>query len=90
MGQVTVDTFRIALIRATDSLGWTELRFAPVLHSGNQHESPEEVEKVAKANLVRPVNFDHRLPLIAAPSCLEQKLELRNIVALNDSLFWSG
>ena len=39
MGQVTVDTFRIALIRATDSLGGTGLRFAPVLHSGNQNES---------------------------------------------------
>jgi superfamily I DNA and/or RNA helicase len=32
-----------------DSLGGTGLRFAPVDHSGNQSQSPEEVEKVAKA-----------------------------------------
>src|ERR1700733_12653277 len=29
-----------------NSLGGTGLRFAPVLHSGNQNESPEEVERV--------------------------------------------
>ena len=32
-----------------DSLGGTGLRFAPVEHSGNQNESPEEVEKVGMA-----------------------------------------
>ncbi len=32
-----------------DPLGGTGLRFAPVEHSGNQNESPEEVEKVAAA-----------------------------------------
>jgi uncharacterized protein len=32
-----------------NSLGGTGLRFAPVLHSGNQNESPEEVDKVAVA-----------------------------------------
>jgi predicted RecB family nuclease len=32
-----------------DSLGGTGLRFAAVDHSGNQNESPEEVEKVAAA-----------------------------------------
>lgn len=34
-------------LNATDPLGGTGLRFAPVEHSGNQNESPEEVEKVA-------------------------------------------
>ncbi|MGA8735978.1 MAG: TM0106 family RecB-like putative nuclease [Terriglobales bacterium] len=32
-----------------NSLGGTGLRFAPVAHSGNQNESPEEVAKVAVA-----------------------------------------
>lgn len=36
-------------LNAGDSFGGTGLRFAPVLHSGNQNESPEEVEKVAAA-----------------------------------------
>jgi predicted RecB family nuclease len=36
-------------LNATDPLGGTGLRFAPVAHSGNQNESPEEVEKVAAA-----------------------------------------
>lgn len=36
-------------LNAPDPLGGTGLRFAPVLHSGNQNESPEEVEKVAAA-----------------------------------------
>ena len=36
-------------LNATDPLGGTGLRFAPVLHSGNQNESPEEVDKVAVA-----------------------------------------
>ncbi len=36
-------------LNATDPLGGTGLRFAPVLHSGNQNESPEEVDKVAAA-----------------------------------------
>jgi uncharacterized protein len=36
-------------LNASDSLGGTGLRFAPVIHSGNQNESPEEVEKVAAA-----------------------------------------
>ncbi len=36
-------------LNATDPLGGTGLRFAPVEHSGNQNESPEEVEKVATA-----------------------------------------
>ena len=36
-------------LNATDPLGGTGLRFAPVEHSGNQNESPEEVEKVAAA-----------------------------------------
>jgi len=36
-------------LNATDLLGGTGLRFAPVLHSGNQNESPEEVDKVAVA-----------------------------------------
>jgi uncharacterized protein len=36
-------------LNATDSLGGTGLRFAPVLHSGNQNESPEEADKVAVA-----------------------------------------
>jgi uncharacterized protein len=34
-------------LNATDPLGGTGLRFAPVEHSGNQNESPEEVERVA-------------------------------------------
>lgn len=34
-------------LNAGDPLGGTGLRFAPVEHSGNQNESPEEVEKVA-------------------------------------------
>ena len=33
-------------LNATDALGGTGLRFAPVEHSGNQNESPEEVERV--------------------------------------------
>jgi len=36
-------------LNATDPLGGIGLRFAPVAHSGNQNESPEEVEKVAAA-----------------------------------------
>jgi uncharacterized protein len=36
-------------LNATDPLGGTGLRFAPVQHSGNQNESPEEVDKVAVA-----------------------------------------
>ena len=36
-------------LNATDPLGGTGLRFAPVMHSGNQNESPEEVDKVAVA-----------------------------------------
>jgi uncharacterized protein len=36
-------------INAADPLGGTGLRFAPVEHSGNQNESPEEVERVAAA-----------------------------------------
>jgi uncharacterized protein len=36
-------------LNATDPFGGTGLRFAPVEHSGNQNESPEEVEKVAAA-----------------------------------------
>ncbi|MGA8149582.1 MAG: TM0106 family RecB-like putative nuclease [Terriglobales bacterium] len=36
-------------LNARGSLGGTGLRFAPVAHSGNQNESPEEVEKVAAA-----------------------------------------
>jgi uncharacterized protein len=36
-------------LNATDPLGGTGLRFAPVEHYGNQNESPEEVEKVAAA-----------------------------------------
>ncbi len=36
-------------LNAGDSLGGTGLRFAPVEHSGNQNESPEEVEKVGMA-----------------------------------------
>jgi predicted RecB family nuclease len=34
-------------LNAGNSLGGTGLRFAPVEHSGNQNESPEEVERVA-------------------------------------------
>jgi predicted RecB family nuclease len=34
-------------LNAGDPLGGTGLRFAPVEHSGNQNESPEEVERVA-------------------------------------------
>jgi predicted RecB family nuclease len=34
-------------LNAGDPLGGTGLRFAPVAHSGNQNESPEEVERVA-------------------------------------------
>jgi uncharacterized protein len=34
-------------LNADDPLGGTGLRFAPVEHSGNQNESPEEVERVA-------------------------------------------
>jgi uncharacterized protein len=34
-------------LNAADPLGGTGLRFAPVEHSGNQNESPEEVERVA-------------------------------------------
>jgi uncharacterized protein len=34
-------------LSAGDPLGGTGLRFAPVEHSGNQNESPEEVERVA-------------------------------------------
>jgi predicted RecB family nuclease len=36
-------------LNSADPLGGTGLRFAPVKHSGNQNESPEEVEKVAAA-----------------------------------------
>jgi superfamily I DNA and/or RNA helicase len=36
-------------LNASDPLGGTGLRFAPVPHSGNQNESPEEAEKVAVA-----------------------------------------
>jgi uncharacterized protein len=36
-------------LNTADCLGGTGLRFASVEHSGNQNESPEEVEKVAKA-----------------------------------------
>jgi len=36
-------------LNARGSLGGTGLRFAPVEHSGNQNESPEEVERVATA-----------------------------------------
>ena len=36
-------------LNAPDPLGGTGLRFAPVPHSGNQNESPEEVDKVAVA-----------------------------------------
>ncbi len=36
-------------LNTCDPLGGTGLRFAPVDHSGNQNESPEEVEKVAAA-----------------------------------------
>jgi predicted RecB family nuclease len=36
-------------LNATDPLDGTGLRFAPVEHSGNQNDSPEEVEKVATA-----------------------------------------
>jgi len=34
-------------LNAVDPLGGTGLRFAPVEHTGNQNESPEEVERVA-------------------------------------------
>jgi uncharacterized protein len=34
-------------LNADEPLGGTGLRFAPVEHSGNQNESPEEVERVA-------------------------------------------
>jgi predicted RecB family nuclease len=34
-------------LNAADPLGGTGLRFAPVEHTGNQNESPEEVERVA-------------------------------------------
>jgi uncharacterized protein len=34
-------------LNAGGSLGGTGLRFAPVTHSGNQNESPEEVERVS-------------------------------------------
>jgi predicted RecB family nuclease len=34
-------------LNAGDPLGGTGLRFAPVEHTGNQNESPEEVERVA-------------------------------------------
>lgn len=34
-------------LNAANPLGGTGLRFAPVEHSGNQNESPEEVERVA-------------------------------------------
>ena len=34
-------------LNADDPLGGTGLRFAPVEHTGNQNESPEEVEQVA-------------------------------------------
>ncbi len=45
-----------------NSLGGTGLRFAPVLHSGNQNESPEEVEKVAGRSTVcwRRGNLDEQ------------------------------
>jgi AAA domain/RNase_H superfamily len=36
-------------LNANDPLGGTGLRFAPVIHSGNQNESLEEVEKIATA-----------------------------------------
>jgi predicted RecB family nuclease len=36
-------------LNATDPLGGTGLRFAPVLHFGNQNESREEVDKVVVA-----------------------------------------
>jgi uncharacterized protein len=36
-------------LNVTDPLGGTGLRFASVQHSGNQNESPEEVEKVEAA-----------------------------------------
>jgi len=36
-------------LNSADPLGGTGLRFAPVEHSGNQNESPEEVQKVAAA-----------------------------------------
>lgn len=36
-------------LNMSNSLGGTGLRFAPVLHAGNQNESPEEAEKVAVA-----------------------------------------
>jgi uncharacterized protein len=36
-------------LSAGDPMGGTGLRFAPVEHTGNQNESPEEVERVAAA-----------------------------------------
>jgi uncharacterized protein len=36
-------------LNANSPLGGAGLRFAPVSHSGNQNESPEEVEKIAAA-----------------------------------------
>ena len=36
-------------LNTSNSLDGTGLRFAPVLHSGNQNESPEEADKVAVA-----------------------------------------
>jgi uncharacterized protein len=61
---------------AVDPLGGTGLRFAPVEHSGNRNESPEEVEKVAECvcELLRTGSTWTDKHKTTRPLCLEDIL----------------
>ena len=54
-------------LNADDPSGGTGLRFAPVKHSGNQNESPEEVERVA-ATVANRGNLDGQARRNSEPS----------------------